>query len=50
MAAAGLVALAALVDLALGVPFSRKIAMDVLFLLAAAMVIYMGYDAYRDLA
>jgi hypothetical protein len=50
MIAAGLVAAAALVDIVLGIPFSQKIVMDVMFLIGAAIVIYMGYDAYRDLA
>lgn len=49
MAAAGVVALAALVDLVLGVPFAQRIVMDIAFLIAAGLVIYMGYDAYQDL-
>ena len=49
IAAAGLVALAALLDLALGIPFSRAIMMDALFLISAGLVIYMAWDVYRDL-
>ena len=49
MAAAGLVAITAMVDIVLGIPYTQKIVMDVLFLVGAAIVIYMGYDAYRDL-
>ena len=49
---AGLVALAAICDLVLGVPFSgseHTRTMDVLFIIAAAIVGYLGWDAYRDL-
>jgi hypothetical protein len=49
MAASGLVALIAIIDLAIGFPFSRTLVMDVMFLLCAAGVIYMAYDAYQDL-
>ena len=49
---AGLVALAAICDLVLGVPFSgseHTRTMDILFIIAAAIVGYLGWDAYRDL-
>jgi hypothetical protein len=49
---AGLVALAAICDLVLGVPFSgseHSRTMDILFIIAAAIVGYLGWDAYRDL-
>ena len=46
---AGIVALAAVADLALGVPFNRLVVMDVLFLLGAALVGYLAYDAYKDI-
>lgn len=49
MGAAGLVALLAILDLALGIPFKRLVMMDVLFLISASMVLYMGYDSLRDL-
>ena len=45
---AGLVAAAAVADLALGVPFNRLVVMDVLFLLGAALVGYLAFDAYKD--
>lgn len=48
MAASGLVGALAILDLALGFPFRRSMTMDVLFLLCAAGVIYMAYDAYQD--
>ncbi len=49
MGAAGLVALVALLDLALALPFGRQMMWDVMFLISAAAVIYMAYDAYQDL-
>ncbi len=50
MAAAGFVALLALLDLVAKVPFDGfSKTMDILFLLAAAIVLYLGWDAYKDL-
>jgi hypothetical protein len=49
MGASALVAFLAILDLALGFPFRRSMSMDVMFLLCAAGVIYMAYDAYQDL-
>ncbi|MDA1015083.1 MAG: hypothetical protein O3A00_11610 [Planctomycetota bacterium] len=46
---AGLVALASVLDLALGIPFQRQILMDVMFLVSAGIVMYMGWDSYKDL-
>jgi hypothetical protein len=49
---AGVVALAAICDLVLGVPFSgseHTRTMDILFIIAAAIVGYLGWDAYKDL-
>ncbi len=49
IAVASLTGLLALLDLAMGIPFERfSIFMDVAFLLTAAMIGYMGYDALRD--
>lgn len=47
---AGLVAAACLLDLATGIPFSRQMTFDILFLLAALVVGYLGWDAYKDMA
>lgn len=52
MVVAGVVALAALADLIVGVPFSgsgHTKTMDILFIVAALIVGYLGWDAYRDL-
>lgn len=49
MGAAGLVALASIADMALKFPFGGySIVMDVLYLLGAAIVLYMSYDTFRD--
>ena len=47
--AAGLVAVVAVLDLALGIPFNRLMIMDITLLIGAAVVFYMGWDAYQDL-
>jgi hypothetical protein len=46
---AGLVALASVADLAIAVPFNRQVVMDVMFLLGAALVGYLAFDAYKDI-
>lgn len=51
MVAAGLVALAAIADLATGYPFGGKnMVMNIMFIVSAALVIYMAYDSYQDAA
>lgn len=49
IAVAGLVALAALADIFTGSPFAGQTLFDVMFLLSAAIVGYMGWDTYREL-
>ena len=49
MAVAGLVAVAAIADLVLGIPFAGQMVMDVAFLIGAGLVIYMSWDAYKDM-
>ena len=48
---AGFVAILALLDVILGIPFAgySKV-MDILFILSAAIVGYLGWDAYKDLS
>ena len=50
MAAAALVAIASLVDIVAEIPFGREMLLDVLFLISAGVVIYMGWDVYQDLS
>ena len=48
MIVAAIVAVAAIADIALGVPFAGRMLMDIMFLIGAAIVIYMSWDAYQD--
>ncbi len=48
MIASGLVALAAILDIAMGIPFAGQMVMDVMFLIGAGLVGYMAWDAYKD--
>ncbi|WP_417851826.1 hypothetical protein [Thalassoglobus sp.] len=48
-----LVALAAIADLVLGVPFSgseHTFLMDILFIICAAITGYLSWDAFKDLS
>ena len=49
MAVAGLVAIAAVVDMIVGMPFSGRITMDIMFVIGAGLVIYMGWDSYDEM-
>lgn len=48
MIASGLVAVTAIVDLVIGIPYSGKMVFDILFLISAAVVIYMGYETFKE--
>lgn len=53
MIVAVLVALAALADMIMGVPFSgseHTFMMDILFIVAAAIVAYLAWDALKDMS
>lgn len=47
---AGLVALLALLDIIMQVPFAGSMVMDVLFIISAGIVGYLGWDAYKDMS
>lgn len=49
MGVAGLMALAAIVDLAIGFPFGKQMILDIMFILAAGLVVYMGIECMKDL-
>ncbi|MGH3452748.1 MAG: hypothetical protein ACRDQW_19020 [Haloechinothrix sp.] len=49
MAAAGLVAVAAIMDIALKIPFAGRTVMDIMFLVGSAVVLYMGWDTYQEM-
>lgn len=49
MAAAALVAVVAILDLAIKIPFAGRMVMDITFILGAALVGYMCYESYKDM-
>lgn len=53
MAAAAIVAVASITDLVIGMPFDwgsgQTMIMDILFLVSSGIVLYLGWDAYKDL-
>ena len=50
VAAAGLVMLISILDLTLKFPFGGySMTTDILFLLGAAIVLYMGWETYREI-
>ena len=46
---AGLMGGAAILDLALGVPFGGQMIWDIMLILAAGLVVYMGIDCLKDI-
>jgi hypothetical protein len=46
---AGLMGVAAILDLALGMPFGGQMVWDIMLLLAAGLVVYMGIDCLKDI-
>jgi hypothetical protein len=42
-------ALLAVADFATGVPFGSQVIFDIMFILAAALVVYMGVDCLKDM-
>ncbi len=48
MGVAGLMGLAAILDLVLKFPFGGQMALDIMFILAAGLVVYMGIDCMKD--
>lgn len=51
MAIAGIVAAVAVLDIVTGIPFSGKhtMVMDILFIISALIVIYLGWDTRREM-
>lgn len=48
--AAGFVALLCVLDMAVGIPYGRSMTLDILFLVSSAIVAYLAWNAYKDLA
>lgn len=49
MAAAGAVAFLTVLDLALAIPFGRAMIFDIMFLISSGIVLYLGWESYREL-
>lgn len=49
MGIAGLMGVAAILDLVLKFPFGGQMVFDIMFLLGAALIVYMGIDCMKDL-
>ena len=49
MGVAGLMGLAAILDLVLGFPFGGQMVLDIMFILAAGLVVYMGIVCMKDM-
>lgn len=47
--AAGVVALLAVLDMVLKVPFRGAMVLDIMFLVAAGVILYMSFDTFREL-
>jgi len=48
--AAGLVGVLAILDIVTTFPFAGTMLLDILFILSAAIVGYLAWDAYKDMA
>lgn len=44
-----LMVIAAIIDLALGIPFGGQMTWDIMLILAAGLVVYMGIDCLKDI-
>jgi len=45
---AGIVGVSAALDLAIAIPYGRNFLLDVMFLLGAGLIGYMGYETFKD--
>lgn len=48
MVASGLVAVTAVVDLILGIPYSGAMIFDAMFLVSAGIILFMGYEVLKE--
>ncbi len=49
-AAAAVVGLLAILDMATGMPFAGEMVQDIMFLVSAALIGYMCFDTYKELS
>ena len=45
---AGIVGVSDALDLAIAIPYGRQIVLDVMFLIGAGLIGYMGYETFKD--
>lgn len=50
IAASAVVGILSIVDMVAGVPFAGQVTLDVMFLVSAGLIGYMGFDTYRELS
>ncbi len=50
MVVSGLVALTAVIDIVIGIPFSGQKVMDIMFIVSAGVVLYLGYETYKEMS
>lgn len=50
MIASAAVAVSAVVDLVIKIPYSGAMVFDILFLVSAAVILYMGYEVFKESA
>ncbi len=48
MAASGLVAVTAIADLIIHIPYAGSMVFDILFLISAGIIVYMGYEVLKE--
>ena len=49
MVVASIVAVLTIMDMAVGLPFGNAMVFDIIYLISAALVLYLGFDAYSEL-
>jgi hypothetical protein len=50
MGASGLMALMAIADFAMKVPFGGRLVLDIPFLIASGLLLYMSWETYREIS
>ncbi len=50
IAASAIVGILSIVDLVAGVPFAGQTVLDIMFLVSAGLIGYMGFDTYREMS
>jgi len=48
MGAAGLIFVLSVLDAVAGIPFGKRVVMDIMFIVAALVILVMGFDSYSE--